>query len=179
MKIKIPILLPDIFTINEIEKFFSVIQEDDAISLRNKCIFELMYSSCLKIYEVINLKIDDINLDEHYVQLKNRRNPIGDESEKLLNKYLKRYRFEFEDSDYLFPSHKKGILNRRSIWRIFKVITKQIKLKQNATTNIFRHSFAVHFFQNGADLKSVQELLGIQNINKIKPLLKFVKGKNK
>lgn len=165
--------LPDFLTIKEVEKLFSSISEDDSYQLRDKTIFELLYSSGLRISEAVELECGDVDFENSYISVvgkgdRERIIPINEEAKRLLRKYLKRSRGEIlsdRESDYLFISKKGSKLNRKSVWRLLKNYVTGTRINKNITPHTLRHSFATHLLENGADLRSVQELLGHMDIS--------------
>lgn len=161
--------LPDYLTVDEIEELFSSIDEEDTFELRDKAIFELLYSSGLRISEACSLKIQDIDLENMFVVVtkgkggRERLVPLGQEAFRILSKYLKNSReaiLRTRYSDFLFISKKGSSLNRKSVWRLLKKYLARTKIKKSVTPHTLRHSFATHLLENEADLRSVQELLG-------------------
>ncbi|RME91165.1 MAG: site-specific tyrosine recombinase XerD [Candidatus Hydrogenedentota bacterium] len=161
--------LPDYLTQKEIVKLFSVFNENNILELRDKAMFELLYSSGLRISEACNLKLKDIDDKNMLLTIrfakggKERIVPYGEIAADLLGKYLKEARSEIlqgSSSEYVFVSKKGGALNRKSAWRLLKKYMKRAKIEKNITPHTLRHSFATHLIQNNADLRSVQELLG-------------------
>ena len=164
---------PDFLTIKEIEKLFDSISETDEYQLRDKAIFELLYSSGLRISEAVELECRDVDFENSFISVvgkgdKERIAPINDEVKRLLQKYLKNSRGMIlggRESDYLFVSKKGSKLNRKSVWRLLKNYVTGTKINKNITPHTLRHSFATHLLENGADLRSVQELLGHMDIS--------------
>lgn len=165
--------LPDFLTIQEIHLLFSSISESDPYELRDKTIFELLYSCGLRISEAIDILHDQVDFENSLVRVvgkgnKERLAPIGEEAKRLLKKYLKESRNEIcgkRESEYLFISKKGSKLNRKSVWRLLKNYVTRTRIKKNITPHTLRHSFATHLIENGADLRSVQELLGHMDIS--------------
>lgn len=165
--------LPDFLTIKEIEKLFTSISEDDIYELRDKTIFELLYSSGLRISEAIEILFGNIDTENGYIKVigkgnKERMVPIGKEAVRLLKKYNKYSRPKIisnRESEFLFISKKGSKLNRKSVWRLLKTYVARTKINKNITPHTLRHSFATHMLENGADLRSVQELLGHMDIS--------------
>jgi integrase/recombinase XerD len=165
--------LPDFLTVNELNKLFNSISEEDCYELRDKTIFELLYSSGLRISEAIDLNSGDVDFENMFVTVigkgnKQRMVPIGKEAARLLSRYKKESRpaiIGSRDSEYLFVSKKGSQLNRKSVWRLLKNYVTRTEIKKNITPHTLRHSFATHLIENGADLRSVQELLGHMDIS--------------
>ena len=164
---------PDFLTIKEVERLFESISEDDSYQLRDKAIFELLYSSGLRISEAVELEYADVDFANSFISVvgkgdKERIVPINDEVKRLLEKYLRKSRSMIlggRESDYLFISKKGSKLNRKSVWRLLKNYVAQTRISKNITPHTLRHSFATHLLENGADLRSVQELLGHMDIS--------------
>ncbi len=160
--------LPDYLTLEEIDELFTSIREDDPYELRDKAIFELLYSSGLRISEACNLRLDDVDLDNMFLTVRGKGGrerlvPFGEKSLLILRKYLENARdsiLKNRFSDYLFISKKGDYLNRKSVWRLLKKYMARTSIKKIVTPHTFRHSFATHLLENNADLRSVQELLG-------------------
>jgi len=160
--------LPDYLTIQEINELFASIREDDIYELRDKAIFELLYSSGLRISEACMLKIDDVDLENMFLVVRGKGGrerlvPFGLKSLDILSYYMENARetiLRNRFSDYLFISKKGDCLNRKSVWRLLKKYIERTGITKVVTPHTFRHSFATHLIENNADLRSVQELLG-------------------
>lgn len=165
--------LPDFLSIPEVNTLFSSISESDMYELRDKAIFELLYSCGLRISEAIEILFDSVDFENSLIRVigkgnKERLAPIGDEAKRLLRKYIQESRPDIcgkRESEYLFISKKGSKLNRKSVWRLLKNYVTRTKIKKNITPHTLRHSFATHLIENGADLRSVQELLGHMDIS--------------
>lgn len=165
--------LPDFLSSTEIEKLFASISEDDIFELRDKTIFELLYSCGLRITEAIEITNSDIDYDNSFLKVtgkgsKERLVPVGEEAVRLLKKYQHNSRNEIlgkRESKYLFISKKGSMLNRKSVWRLLKSYVDRTGIEKNITPHTLRHSFATHLIEKGADLRSVQELLGHMDIS--------------
>ncbi|MCE9499659.1 MAG: site-specific tyrosine recombinase XerD [Leptospira sp.] len=160
--------IPDHLTQDEIDELFIKISEDNIHELRDKCIFELLYSSGLRISEACSLKLSDVDLNTMTLTVegkggRERLVPFGEKSLSILNKYLAKSRPEIlkgRPCEYLFVSKKGSYINRKSVWRLLNHYIKRTGIKKKVTPHTLRHSFATHLLENHADLRSVQELLG-------------------
>ncbi|MCT8334977.1 site-specific tyrosine recombinase XerD [Leptospira sp. 85282-16] len=160
--------IPDYLTQAEIDELFRNIKEDNLYELRDKCIFELLYSSGLRISEACNLKMTDIDMENMTITVegkggRQRLVPFGEKSLDILKKYLSESRTEIlkkRTCEFVFVSKKGSYINRKSVWRLLNHYIKRTKIKKKVTPHTLRHSFATHLLENHADLKSVQELLG-------------------
>lgn len=159
--------LPDYLTIEEIEELFATFKKDP-YEIRDKAIFELMYSSGLRISEACSLKMDDVDLENMFLTVRGKGGrerlvPFGEQSLQVMTDYLENARdtiLKDRFSDYLFISKKGDFLNRKSVWRLLRKYMDRTNIKKEVTPHTFRHSFATHLIENNADLRSVQELLG-------------------
>ena len=140
-------------------------------SYRDKAMLELMYSSGLRVSELIHLKTYDIDLDMGSVRVlgkgsKERLVPIGEIALKYLKIYLEEYRplLNKKNSDYLFLNNQGNFLSRQSFFKIIKNVAVKNNIKKEITPHTLRHSFATHMLEGGADLRSIQELLGHESI---------------
>ncbi|MGQ9844320.1 MAG: site-specific tyrosine recombinase XerD [Spirochaetota bacterium] len=166
-------VLPDFLSIEEIDRLFASIREDDLYQMRDKAIFELLYSAGLRISEAVELKVIDVDLKNKFLKVLGKGNkerivPIGDEAKRLIEKYLNDSRpiiLGNRISEHLFISKKGGMLNRKSVWRLLKGYAKMVDIRKNITPHTLRHSFATHLLERGADLRAVQELLGHVDIS--------------
>lgn len=165
--------LPDFLTVNELDRLFNSISEEESYELRDKTIFELLYSSGLRISEAIDLKTSDVDFENSFITVigkgdRERLVPVGKEALRLLTKYIKNSRPSIlgtRESEFLFVSKKGSQLNRKSVWRLLKNYVAGTEISKNITPHTLRHSFATHLIENGADLRSVQELLGHMDIS--------------
>ena len=153
--------LPKVLSVKEIELMIEY-----AKSIEEKSIIELLYSSGLRVSELVNLKVKDINLNSKYLICKGKGNkerllPIGNKVKYALECLFTKNKPSEED--YLFSKEPGKPLGRQDIWRIIKRTSAPIK--KNVTPHTLRHSFATHLLENGADLRVVQELLGHADIS--------------
>lgn len=165
--------LPDFLTTKEIDKLLRSISESDMYELRDKAIFELLYSCGLRITEAVDLRMSDIDFENRFTKVrgkgsKERLVPMGDQAVRVLNKYIRESRERIlgeRTSEFIFISKKGSMLNRKSVWRLLKGYVARTEIRKNITPHTLRHSFATHLIENGADLRSVQELLGHMDIS--------------
>lgn len=165
--------LPDTLSFEEIEKMIGEIDLSKPEGGRNKAILETMYSCGLRVSEVVNLKISQLYLDVGFIRVigkgdKERLVPIGKSAIKYINLYKKNIRVHIAPQkgkeDILFLNYRGGSLSRVMIFYIIKDLALKAGIKKTVSPHTFRHSFATHLVEGGADLRAVQEMLGHASI---------------
>ncbi len=164
--------LPNVLSVQEIDILLDI-NLKDKYSYRNKAMLELMYSSGLRISELIGLNLQDLNLNMNTIRVMGKGNkeriiPIGDYATKYLKIYIEEYRQLFQKkriNDILFLSSRGEKMSRQSFFKIIKKIALEKNIQTDFSPHTLRHSFATHMIENGADLRSIQELLGHSNIS--------------
>lgn len=168
---KIEKKLPNYLSIIEVDEIIASIKEDESEEIKDKCLFELLYSTGIRVSEASNIKMQDFDLNNKSIRVLGKGNKerivyFGEPCKILIEKYLKvRNEFLKEPIDYLFVNQLGGKLSRESIEYIIDKIIKKSSIKHKISPHTLRHTFATHLLDNGADLKSVQELLGHENLN--------------
>jgi len=161
--------LPDVLTQNEIIKLIDSVDLSKDEGERNKAILETLYGCGLRVSELVNLKISDLHFKEGIILITGKGNkqrlvPVGIPAEKQITTYLTQVRptqqVMKKDSDILFLNRRGSKLSRQMIFYIIKNQVEKTGIRKNISPHSFRHSFATHLVQNGADLRTVQELLG-------------------
>ncbi|MCJ7666211.1 MAG: site-specific tyrosine recombinase XerD, partial [Actinobacteria bacterium] len=163
----------DILEIEEVVRFLESIPQSTPSDLRDRAMFEILYSCGLRVSEVCGLRSGDIDFDEHLLRFigkgdKERIVPLGDTALIYLKKYIYSARGKIEKekkTDYLFLNMRGGRLSRQGYWKILKKYANKAGIEKNLYPHIFRHSFATHLLQRGADLRTVQKLLGHSSIS--------------
>jgi integrase/recombinase XerD len=165
--------LPDVLTVDEIDNVLSRIDLSKPGGHRNKAIIETMYSCGLRVSEVINLKVSNLFLQEGFIKVtgkgqKERLVPIGNKAKEEIHYYIHSFRnrmdIKKEAKDILFLNTRGNKLSRIMIFKIIKELCKLAQIRKNVSPHTFRHSFATHLIEGGADLRSVQEMLGHESI---------------
>jgi integrase/recombinase XerD len=165
--------LPDVLSFDEIENIISQIDVSTAEGTRNKAILETMYSCGLRVSELVNLKLSQLYLDVGFIRVigkgnKERLVPIGSSAIKYINIYRSTIRvhqpIQPGEEDILFLNRRGKRLTRVMIFLIIKDLVKKAEIKKNISPHTFRHSFATHLVEGGADLRAVQEMLGHESI---------------
>lgn len=165
--------LPDTLSFDEIESMIAAIDLSKPEGGRNKAILETMYSCGLRVSEVVNLKISQLYTDLGFIRVigkgdTERLVPIGASAIKYINIYRKNIRVHLEikkgNEDILFLNSRGSKLSRVMIFYIIRDLAKKAGIKKTVSPHTFRHSFATHLVEGGADLRAVQEMLGHQSI---------------
>ena len=170
---KIGMKLPDTLSVKEIDKLIAAIDLSKAEGERNRAILEILYSCGLRVTELITLKLSNVSFVEGFIKVvgkgnKERLAPIGNTALKYLNIYINEVRnyqkIQKGHEDIIFLNRRGKQLTRVMIFTIIKKLAEKIGLKKNISPHTFRHSFATHLIQGGADLRAVQEMLGHESI---------------
>jgi integrase/recombinase XerD len=160
--------LPEILTIDEVDRIIRIVDKDCNKGIRDTALLELMYATGMKVSEIIGVKVEHINLELSFVKCYDNKNyerliPIGRSATKAINEYLEiRDLIASAGVDNLFVNLNGNQLTRQGVWRIVKEYSNKAGIKKDVNLNTFRHSFAVHLLENGANVRAVQKLLGNQ-----------------
>ena len=166
-------ILPDTLSFDEIESIIAQIDLSKPAGGRNKAILETLYSCGLRVSELVNLRISCLHLDIGFVRVigkgdKERLVPIGSDAIKYINIYRNDIRVHISikpgQEDFLFLNRRGSKLSRVMIFILLKELAKKAGIVKNISPHTFRHSFATHLVEGGADLRAVQEMLGHENI---------------
>lgn len=166
--------LPEVLSIEEINQLIDAIDLSKPEGERNKAMLETLYSCGLRVSELVNLKLSNLLLDEGFVRVvgkgdKERIVPIGSVAIKHINTYVIHVRNHMsninkESEDILFLNRRGNQLTRVMIFTIIKQLAEKIQLQKKVSPHTFRHSFATHLVEGGADLRAIQEMLGHESI---------------
>ncbi len=168
---KIEKKLPNYINYNDLEILFNIPDKDDILGLRNLLILELLYSTGIRVSELVNIKLDDIDFDNKRIYILGKGNKeryvlFGKICNDILMEYLEKSKNKLnKNSDYLLLNKFGNKITDRAIRMIIDDIVKKSSLKLNISPHTLRHTFATHLLNEGADLKIVQELLGHENIS--------------
>lgn len=171
---KIGFRLPDVLTVEEIDKIISVIDSTKKDGRRNRAIVETLYSCGLRVSELCNLKISNLFLDEGYIRVKGKGNkerlvPVSQRAVGEINLYFEdreKWTIPEEYEDYLFITVKRKIKNigRIMVFHLIKELALKAGIQKIISPHTFRHSFATHLLEGGANLRAIQAMLGHESI---------------
>ena len=163
---------PAILTVEEVELLMRQPDMETAKGIRDRAMLELLYATGIRVSELIHLKLGDVNLRMSYITCteheKERIIPFGETAGKAVRTYLDRSRTSLlkgKESEYLFTNCSGTEMSRQGFWKVLKGYAADAGITADITPHTLRHSFATHLIQNGADLKSVQEMLGHSDIS--------------
>jgi len=170
---KLPLRLPDVLSPQEVEQLLSQPDNTSHLGQRDRAMLELLYATGLRVSELVGLKVPNINLEAGYVRMvgkgsKERMVPVGAKALEALKDYLFGGRMRLlkhKSSPYLFLNVMGRVMSRQGFWKIIKRYGVKAGIKKRITPHRLRHSFASHLLEGGADLRSVQIMLGHEDIS--------------
>ena len=166
--------IPETLSINEVESLLSGPNvRDEKQGIRDRAILETLYATGMRVSEAVNLRLDNVNMEVGFLRCigkgnKERIIPLGKKAIISIKRYLEVSRpilLKKKESDALFISRCGKKISRQSLWKMIKHYAKLVRIKKPMRPHILRHSFATHLLERGADLRSVQEMLGHSNIS--------------
>jgi integrase/recombinase XerD len=165
--------LPDVLSVSEVELLLDTPDTDQPLGKRNAAMLELLYAAGLRVSELVNLKFLDVNLEAGFVRVfgkgsKERIVPFGLFAKKKLDDYIKNARpllLKNDISQFLFVARRGQPMTRQGFWKLLRQYSKQAGIKKKITPHSLRHSFASHLLEGGADLRTVQVMLGHVDIS--------------
>ncbi len=171
---KISRKFPSVLDYHEVERILAQPDESKKFGLRDKAMLELMYSCGLRVSELISIKVNDLIFQEGLIRVIGKRDkerfiPLGRKAAEVLEKYINSERItlsnEQNSGGILFLNRNGKPLSRMGVWKIFKKYCVHADIKKDVSPHTFRHSFATHLLEGGANLRSVQEMLGHSDIS--------------
>ncbi len=166
--------LPPVLSVSEIDAILSKPDVNEKLGLRDKAVLEMLYACGTRVSELINIKISDLYFDDEVIRVfgkgsKERIIPIGSSAIEWVNRYLKGSRVllmkKNKSGNYLFLNNRGTKLSRMGVWKIVDRYVKEAGIGKEVHPHTFRHSFATHLLEGGADLRAVQEMLGHADIS--------------
>ncbi|MGM0295638.1 site-specific tyrosine recombinase XerD [Enterococcus sp. AZ034] len=166
--------LPDTLSLSEVERLIETPDTKEMLGIRDRAILEVMYATGLRVSELIGLQLKDLHLSMGLLQTtgkgdKERIVPLGDLAIQWIETYLEEARpfltRKHPEESHLFVNNHGKQLSRQGIWKNLKALVRKAGITKNVTPHTLRHSFATHLLENGADLRTVQELLGHADIS--------------
>ena len=165
--------LPNFLQTDELQNIFDSIDMSNPLGIRNRLIIELLYATGIRVSELTSLKLNDIDIHNKEIRITGKGNKerivyFGDYAKKYLSLYINEARYELlngNTSNYLLINNKGSELTSRGVELIVNEVVKKAALKHNISPHVLRHTFATDMLNNGADLKSVQELLGHESLS--------------
>jgi integrase/recombinase XerD len=170
---RLPRNLPEVLSAEEIGRIISSIDLSNKLGHRNKAIIEVLYGCGLRVSELIGLKISQVYFDEGYIRVtgkgsKERLVPLGHQAAEAMKLYIQYERVHQDpapaDADLVFINNRGNGLSRVMIFTVVKNLAKKAGIRKTVSPHTFRHSFATHLIENGADLRAVQDMLGHESI---------------
>ena len=164
--------VPEILSLEKVELLLEQPGGEEDKEVRDKAMLELLYATGIRVTELISLRVEDVNLPLEYIRCggenKSRIIPIGAQAKFSLRRYLEKVRENMilrADEETLFVNCNGKPMTRQGFWKIIKAYAKKAGIEEDITPHMLRHSFAAHLIENGADLRSVQEMLGHSDIS--------------
>lgn len=166
--------LPGVLDVNEVDQILSAPDINEKLGVRDKAILELFYACGTRVSELINLKVNDLFFDDEIIRVfgkgsKERLIPIGSSAVRWAKEYLKKSRpllmKKSKSENILFLNSRGSRLSRMGVWKIIDCYVKEAGIEKDVHPHTFRHSFATHLLEGGADLRAVQEMLGHADIS--------------
>ena len=170
---KLGLYLPDTLSFDDVNRIIKVINISTDLGRRNHCMIEVLYGCGLRVSELIDLKISNINFKESYLKVEGKGNksrfvPLAAYTSKLIKEYIRdirsKYKINKKCEDILFLNSRGSSMSRVIVFIIIKELTEKAGINKKISPHTFRHSFATHLLQNGADLRYIQEMLGHSSI---------------
>ena len=162
--------IPDVLSVDQVSAVIGAVDVSSWMGLRDKALLEVLYGCGMRVSEAVNLKINSLYLDEGMVRVigkgdKERLIPIGEVASDALVEYFDQRPLEFSGSEHVFINRYGTPLSRVSAFKVVKKYAAMAGVRSNISPHTFRHSFATHLIENGADIRLVQEMLGHESVS--------------
>ena len=171
---------PCVLTTKEVELLLEQPTDEDLKGIRDKAMLEFAYATGMRVTEIISLNVEDVNIEQEYVECKNgkkkREIPLGKMALSAVKEYITKARdimVKSEKEKALFVNMNGKRLTRQGFWKIIKYYQEQAHIDKDITPHTLRHSFATHLLQNGAELKAIQTMLGHSDISSTQVYMQF------
>ncbi len=165
---------PQVLTVEEMKRLLEQPDQRSDKGIRDKAMLELLYATGIRVSELISLKMEDLNLQMEYVicheKTKDRIIPFGNDAREALQKYLEKTRKQMigtEEKEDLFVNCSGQPMSRQGFWKLIKYYGEKAGIEKEITPHTFRHSFAAHLLENGADAQSVQQMMGHSDLSSV------------
>ena len=176
--------LPGVLSPEEVERLMDAVQGTSPKELRDKAMLELLYATGMRVSELIAVQMEDVNFSLEYVVCRDAERlrviPLGGKAKEALKFYLKEARDRLlcgKKGNYLFVNCQGNSMSRQGFWKNLKEYARKAGIEEDITPHTFRHSFAAHLVENGADLRDVQEMLGHSDISTTQIYMEMAAGK--
>ena len=160
---------PVILSVDQLDRLMNQPREDTTKGMRDRAMLELLYATGIRVSELISLKVTDVNLPLAYISSPShdRMIPFGDTARQSLQRYLgvARPALIGDNCEYLFPNCQGHPMSRQGVWKLLKGYAEDAGIREDITPHTLRHSFAAHLIENGADIHTVQQMLGHSDIS--------------
>lgn len=165
--------IPDVLNAEEVKRIIEGPDLHKKQGLRDRAILEMMYAAGLRVSETADLLVNNLNLEVGFIRVKGKGSkerivPVGNKAIHFIQRYLQEVRpllLKKKESPYVFLNKSGARLSRQSIWKMIAAVVRQVGIRKLVTPHTLRHSFATHLLEGGADLRSVQEMLGHADIS--------------
>ena len=177
--------LPNVLSSQDIDNLLNCPDKNSFLGLRDKAMLEILYATGLRVSELVNLKVSELDLEVGCIRTmgkgsKERIVPIGSMAQKAVNNYLLNSRsalLKGQNAEEIFVTKRGGCMTRQGFWKLLKRYAIQSNIRASVSPHILRHAFATHLLERGADLRSVQQMLGHSDISTTQIYTHILKGR--
>jgi len=177
--------LPNVLSVQDIDNLLKCPNDKSLLGLRDKAMLEILYATGLRVSELVNLKVSELDLEVGFIRTmgkgsKERIVPIGSMAKKTVNEYLsnsRRILLKGRHTAEVFVTKRGKGMTRQGFWKLLKVYVTRTNIRANVSPHILRHAFATHLLERGADLRSVQQMLGHSDISTTQIYTHILRGR--